>query len=269
MSRFWLLQQYIKWYFTAKNLHGTHSPFMYSFLDSCLNKAHDKKLFRDIEDRRKELKKNTTILHYTDPGAGNRNKNEPSITQRKVSTIARNSLQPQRYGLLFNSMISYFEIENVLELGTSLGITSAYMSRANQSVSIDTIEGAKEVAALARETFLKLNCNNISLHIGTFDEILPTLLNGKRQFQMVFIDGDHKGLSLLKYFNQIVKHIPEHGVIVVDDIRWSRSMFDAWNQIKKHPDVQITVDLFNMGLVFLKQGLSKENFMIKFKNNKH
>jgi predicted O-methyltransferase YrrM len=102
------------------------------------------------------------------------------------------------------------------------------------------------------------------LHIGTFDEILPTLINHKKQYEMVFIDGDHKGSSLLKYFDQIVKQIPDHGVIIVDDIRWSSSMYEAWNEIKNRPDVKVTLDLFYMGLVFLKPGLSKENFMIKF-----
>jgi predicted O-methyltransferase YrrM len=264
MNHFWLIKEYIKWYLSAKNLHGIHSPFVYEFIKNCINADIKEPVFQEIESLRKEYKNNSDFLSYADPGAGNRIKTGNVKNKRKIQSIAKNSLQHPRYCRLFYRMINYLEVFNVLELGTSLGITTSYMSRAGTSVKIDTIEGVKEIAALASGTFSKLNCQNISLHIGTFDEILPSLFPGEKQFQMVFIDGDHKGSSLLKYFDCIVKQIPRHGVVIIDDIRWSHSMYDAWEVIKNHPEVTVTIDLFYMGLVFFRPGLSKENFMIKF-----
>jgi hypothetical protein len=41
-------------------------------------------------------------------------------------------------------------------------------------------------------------------------------------------------------------------------------MENAWEQIKKHPKTTVTIDLFFVGIVFIKSELSKEHFTIRF-----
>ncbi len=261
-----LLKSYIKWYWKAKNLHGIHSPFLYDFIKDCLNTNDEHELFGQIESIREIYRRDTTRLIYQDPGAGNRRGTKPGQVhkQTQVKAIAKTSLQKPKYSRLLFRLIKHFTIKSALELGTSLGITTSYMSLANKDATIDTIEGVEVIAALALSTFEKLERTNIHLHKGTFDQILPHLLKQGKQYELVYIDGNHKGEALLKYFDLLIKHIPKHGVLVLDDIRWSTSMYEAWKKIEKDPRVQVTIDFFNMGMVFFNPALSKENFYIKF-----
>jgi predicted O-methyltransferase YrrM len=256
-----LVKHYFSWYLKAKNLHGIHSPFIYRFNDLCINNDERLPEFIPIEELREELLKDNTPLTYTDPGAGNR---IASKQVKTISTVTRNSLQKSRHCRLLYRIARYFNSQNILELGTSLGITTAYLSKACPLATIHTIEGALPIALMAEENFNRLKCSNIITHQGLFNEILPKILIDNQSFDLVFIDGDHKGESLLKYFNDIIKHIPPHGVIIIDDIRWSDSMWHAWQFLSQHPDIRVTVDLLTMGVVFVNPSLSKEHFIIKF-----
>ncbi len=267
--RFWLAREYINWLLKAKTRHGIHSPFVYHFLENCLYADKDDKAFDLIEDERKKLIRSREKIHYFDPGAGSRvTKTLQPATKvsRRVGSIALKSLQKPKYCRLFHRMVMYLNAKDILELGTCFGITTAYIGLPDKSqqISVDTIEGADSIANIAESVFKKINLSNIHLHKGLFDQILPELLIDDKNYDIAFIDGDHKGESLLKYFDIIVKHISQHGVIVIDDIRWSESMFNAWNSIIDKPEITISLDLFKLGLVFFEPGTSKENFSIRF-----
>lgn len=267
IPRFSVFREYIHWLLKAKTRHGVHSPFVYHFLENCLYNDKKESAFDAIEQERKKLIRSREKITYFDPGAGSRvtKSNQPATkVTRRVCSIALNSLQKPKYCRLFNRMVTYMEAESILELGTCFGITTAYLSLANKKAGVDTIEGADSIANIAEQVFKKTNRSNIRLYKSSFDHVLPDLLTPEKKYDMVFIDGDHKGESLLKYFDNIVKHINPHGVIIIDDIRWSESMFNAWNVIINKQEVKVSIDLFNLGMVFFKPGTSKENFMIRF-----
>jgi predicted O-methyltransferase YrrM len=255
-----LIHEYFKWYKKARNRHGIHSPFIYHFVENCLNKDDKAPFFHEIENLRQELFSSDTILDYNDPGAGSRAIKSHAKTVKK---LAHTSLQKPKYCRFLHRLATYLNVTHALELGTSFGITTSYLSCASDHIRIDTIEGVQVIADIAETNFKKLQIQNIHLHRGTFSQILPALLNKK--YDLVFIDGDHRGDKLLSYFEDIVKHISEKGVIVIDDIRWSDSMLLAWQKIIARPDVAVSVDLFSMGLIFFRPGMSKENFYLKFK----
>jgi len=262
-----LAQEYLMWRLKAKDLHGIHSPFMYDFMSNCLYGKDAHQFFKTIEDERKKMVANKTVLTFTDPGAGTRKPtaiHSDNMVSRTVGAIARASLQKEKYCRLFYRIVKYFNATRILELGTSLGITTSYLSLANPGCRVDTIEGAQPVAQQASQLFTRLEIPNIKLHQGLFCEVLPDLLNQGPHYDLVFIDGDHNGESLLNYFEQIVKHTSIRSVIIVDDIRWSLSMLDAWKQLLKRQEVTATADMFTMGILFLNQSLSKENFYLKF-----
>jgi predicted O-methyltransferase YrrM len=100
--------------------------------------------------------------------------------------------------------------------------------------------------------------------IGSFDSTLPELIKQSVRPGLVFIDGDHRKEPVLRYFNQIVKISESRTVIVLDDIHQSNEMEDAWEQIKLHKSVTVTVDLFRMGLVFFKEGMSRFDYVIRY-----
>jgi predicted O-methyltransferase YrrM len=149
-------------------------------------------------------------------------------------------------------------------LGTSLGISTIYLAMGLPQGHITTIEGCPRTAELAANNFNILGLTNIDLITGSFEKKLPDLLEHLAKIDLVFIDGNHRKEPVLHYFYQCLQHIHDDSVIIFDDIHWSKEMEEAWKVIREHPSVTITIDLFRMGLVFFKEGLSKEDFILHF-----
>ncbi len=266
MKIFLPAKEYLPWRLRAKSRHGTHSPFLYKFLDQCLYADRNEAAFIIPETHRKNLRKDHTVISYPDPGAGSRLRALPGhnpAKQVEIRHIARTSLQKPSYCRLYYRMVRYFGYGNILELGTSLGVTTSYMSLANTAARIHTIEGAEPIATYAKDYFRRHNFPGITLFRGNFDNVLEDIVAGN-YYDMVFIDGNHKGEKVLEYFSLLTKHIHKGSVIIVDDIRWSNSMLRAWRDITASPLVTLSLDLFHTGMVFFDTRLSKENFCIKF-----
>ena len=160
------------------------------------------------------------------------------------------------------NLIKEFKPKTILELGTCFGITTAHLSKASNA-SIITIEGCSSIYKVAQETFKTLNCSNINIVNSSFDDVLPSILN-KNKIDFAFIDGNHAKIPTLDYFNQIIEHSEENAVLVFDDIYWSSEMTEAWEAIKKDKRVDVTIDLFQLGIVFKRPEQAKENFVLKF-----
>ncbi|MBK9358768.1 MAG: class I SAM-dependent methyltransferase [Bacteroidales bacterium] len=94
--------------------------------------------------------------------------------------------------------------------------------------------------------------------------MLPGLLRQTAIIDYAFIDGNHTKEATLRYFGQLVKHAGNNSVYIFHDIHWSAEMEQAWNEIKNHEKVIITIDLFHMGLVFFRKELSRQHFIIRF-----
>jgi predicted O-methyltransferase YrrM len=180
-----------------------------------------------------------------------------------VRIITKKYAVAPRYGELLFRISRFFTPEMTLELGTSLGISAAYLSLGNPEGRVITIEGCEETAALARENFDKLGLTNVRLVMGNFDEALPAILSEVDRLDMIFIDGNHRKDPTLDYFHRCLPHIHGKSVMILDDIHWSKGMEETWDEVRNHPLVKVTVDLFYMGLVFFRDELSKENFILR------
>ena len=92
---------------------------------------------------------------------------------------------------------------------------------------------------------------NIQLLIGDFSKTLPVALDKIGRLDYAYIDGNHQKTPTLAYFEQCLEYSHSDTIFVFDDIHWSAEMESAWNEIKEHPKVTLTIDLFYMGLIFL------------------
>ena len=260
-----LVLKYIRWYISASNGsgHGVHSPFVYRFIREVLLDKKTVPGSEEIEKIRQGLLKNNSVLNITDLGAGSLQVNQK---QRKISQVAATSLKTPKYAALLGKIARYFKADTILELGTSLGITTSYLASSNGKVF--TIEGDQEIAAIAQETFRKSGKRraengieeNIELFTGDFDGVLPTVLLKAGKIDLAFIDGNHRLDPTLRYYDAIRPALSENGFMVFDDIYWSAEMEEAWDAIKNKPEVTLTIDLFFIGLVF---------FDPKFKEKQH
>ena len=217
--------------------------------------------YKNIENIRKELLLSKQTVNCIDLGAGSRILNNAS---RSISEIANVSAKPSKYAQLLFRLVNRFQPGTILEFGTSLGISAAYMASANSGSKLITIEGCEEIAAVAKGNFKKLKLENIRQVIGGFDEVLPDVLKKIEQLDLVFFDGNHRKIPTLNYFQQCLEKAVESSVFIFDDIYWSEEMKAAWQEIKNNERVTVTVDLFHFGIVFFRKEQVKEHFIIRF-----
>ena len=240
---------------------GIHSPFVFEFITEVLRNSEEKHVYAKIEGLRKRLRSSQEIVSYMDPGSG-------SVTlpvkNRKITDIAKAASISSKYGKLIYRIVEKYTPETIVEIGTSLGISTLYLSKANEKAQVYTLEGAEPVAEIAQDNFSGMNAMNIQLRAGLFKDSLPETLRGLKSVDLVFFDGNHTKDATLDYFNQCLDKAGNQTIFIFDDIHWSEGMEDAWNIIKANERVSISIDLFRIGIVFFNKGLTREDFIIRY-----
>jgi len=255
-------KSYIQFLWKSTNQHGVHSPFVYDLVTTCFYDSTTYPEYESIKAYRENLLRNHQSLNITDLGAGSKRMS----SKRKISSIVRhNSSSIKRTKLLFR-LINYFLSNSILELGSSLGIGTYAMSLGNQKAKIISVEGCPNVYSFTN-TYLKDNSvTNVELINSKFNKALQELNSNNpkhKAFDLVFIDGNHQKDATLNYFETLLPHIHNDSVMVFDDIYWSKGMTEAWNQIKEHPNVTVSIDTFRWGYIFFRKEQAKEHFYIR------
>ena len=259
-----LLKKYLQYLLKASNGkgHGVHSPFVFTFIKEVLNAKANNPIIPLIEKQRAFLESNPQLVKVWDRGAGSRQSNN---TERSINQIAKAALKPKKYSQLLYKIVAYYKPSKVLEMGTSLGITTCYLAAAADDARVVTMEGAANVAAIARNTFKEVGVPNIQVVEGDFDETLPQYLNSITQVGLAYVDGNHRYEPTVRYFESLIQKSNEESILIFDDIHWSAEMEQAWEEIKNHAAVTLTIDLFFIGLVFIRKAQKqKEHFIIRY-----
>ena len=250
MEKLKIVQRYFKYYRKADTLYQAHSPFVYKFAEQVLEDDRDFYAFDSVEFLRNILKQNKDLIPITDLGAGSKSNNK---TKKTVGSIAKNAAsRPWQCRTLFR-LINFYKPKTILEVGTSLGISTLYQAMAAQNANFITLEGDPVIAQIAQHNFKEMKMNQIELIQGNFDNTLSTALQKLKQLDYIFLDGNHKLEPTLRYFNEALQFSHNDSIFVIDDNHWSEEMEQAWEQIKNHPRVTLTIDLFHMGIVFFRK----------------
>ncbi len=262
------LKSYLKFLWNSKNEHSVHSPFVFNLVTKCF---YDKKKYAEytiLKSYRKALLENYESIEVTDFGAGSKVfKNN----KRAINQIAKNAgISTKRAQLLFR-ITQYFEPCSILEIGTSLGLATAALSvgtraagersEANKKAGIITLEGCPNTCGVAKDYFRHFDFNNINSVNAEFSEYLKSVATSK--FDLIYFDGNHSKQATLDYFELLLPTISNETVWIFDDIHWSQGMQEAWEVIKNHPKVTVTIDTFQWGLVFFRHEQPKEHFVIR------
>lgn len=280
-SRYRLAQKYFHYYVTAANGkgHGIHSPFVFDFVIHVLNDNRRYAAYTSIERLRRRLKFDKTLLEIEDLGAGSA---WSSPLKRSVGDITRRAAKPAKLGQLLYRIARYCGAQRVVELGTSLGFSTAYLAAGVRDWPAEyggftdwdsdevaagkvwSIEGAPQVSAAAARNLSALGLQ-AELVTGNFDDVLPRVLGEMGKVDLGFVDGNHRREPTLAYFELLMGAAARPSVLIFDDIHWSVEMEEAWEAIKNDPRVYLTIDLFFIGLVFLHDAfLVKQHFTIRF-----
>ncbi len=217
----------------------------------------DLKIFEEIESIRESIKAEEREISFLDFGAGNPEDKRDFETMNKGVKTTKNTKDLCQIGLkgewakLMYSLVKEYKPNIVLELGTCCGFSSIYMSKASPTTTIYTIEGACEVANIAKENITKANCNNIIQKIGKFADVLVPLLNEIKLVDFAFIDGHHNRDATIEYFNIIKPYLSKNSILIFDDISWSIGMKEAWEIIIKDKDIKKYENLEKLGICYL------------------
>lgn len=258
-----MLPAYLRYLSRARDEHSLHSPFLFALYTDVIraDNRHDP-AFVPIRALQRELRKSREVITITDLGAGS--KVNPS-RQRTIGDVARTAQKPARFGRLLFRLIRRFQAKIIIDLGTSFGLTTAYLAGAvPPGGQVLTFEGCPQTASVARQHFERLCVQNVTVVVGNIDETLAPQLLALETVDFVFFDANHRYEPTVRYFEACLTMIHNDTVFVFDDIHWSAEMEQAWAYIKTHPAVSVTVDLFWIGLVFFRREQPKQDFTLRF-----
>ena len=254
------LKKYFYFLQKATNKHGVHSPFVFNLVIKCFNVKTPPNLIKTWNDYYVALRKNSKVIKVNDYGAGSR---VFKGDKRKVSDILKKVSVAKKEAALLTRIVTYFNFENVLEIGTSLGLGTLALALGNINAKITTLEGCKQTIAIPKEKLANYVVNQINFVEGEFSTTLPKVLHNKK-YDLIYFDGNHQKEATIQYFEQCLQTIHNETLFIFDDIYWSKEMTEAWEYIKNHQQVTLTIDTYHLGFVFFrKEQFQKEHFLIR------
>ena len=252
------IQAYIKFLIQSVNQHGVHSPFVYNLVTQCFYNKKKYDGYQQIKNYKKELLQNKQLITVTDYGAGSKVFTD---AKRAINKIAANAGISLKRAFLLHRLTHDLQCTTGLELGTSLGISSLAMASAATINRLTTIEGCPETAKFAETQLKKYQLTNVNVQNATFEKALNKIEN--KPFDLIYLDGHHSLEPTLTYFNKLLSNVHNNSVMILDDIHWSAQMEKAWNQIKAHPKVTVSIDTYKWGLLFFRKEQAKQHFIIR------
>ncbi|WP_433764497.1 O-methyltransferase [Flavobacterium ginsenosidimutans] len=254
------IKSYLKFLWNSKNEHAVHSPFVFNLLTKCFYDKKAKPEYAILKKYRKLLLENKNFIEVTDFGAGSR---VFKTNRRQISKIAQTAgISPKRAELLFR-VTKYFRPENILEIGTSLGLATSALALGNPKAKVVTIEGCPNTANVAQNYLAQFDCNNVENVISEFESFLISENIQATNYNLIYFDGNHSKKATLAYFELLLPTVDNDSVWIFDDIHWSEDMEEAWEIIKSNPNVKVTIDTFQWGFVFFRREQKKEHFIIR------
>ena len=257
------IKSFIKYQLKARYRkgYGLHSPFVFNLVREVIYGKDHFYAFDEINQSRAKLVASSQVIDVVDYGAGSKGLN---AKQRKVADLARHSSIRTKYGELLFRIVNEFNPQLILELGTSIGISTAYLSSSDKQRKVTTIEGCPETSKVASVLLRELSCNSVKQITGHFKDVLPEHLAQHNKLDFVFFDGHHKKEATLDYFYTCLAKAHNETIFVFDDIHWSKGMEEAWHKICSHPQVTVSLDLFQLGIVFFRKECHKQHFIVRY-----
>ena len=258
-----IVKSYIKFLSNSTNEHGVHSPFVFDFVMKCIYDKTNYPEYEVLKNYRKFLLENKNTIEVNDFGAGSR---VFKSNNREIAKIAQTAGISQKNAELLFRIVRYFQPKTILEIGTSLGLATSALSSGNQNAEIISLEGCPNTMAITKEMFqnssFKFNAENIKFVNTKFEDYLSNCQLKTENWQLIYFDGNHSKKATLAYFETLLPTISNDSVWIFDDIHWSLDMEEAWDSIKNHPEVSVTIDTFQWGIVFFRKEQNKEHFII-------
>jgi predicted O-methyltransferase YrrM len=251
---------FLVYFFTSGNEHSVHSPFIFDFATNVLNARKNKPTYHEIELTRSRMMRSKSIVSVLPIGASG----HKETRTESLRDVAERTSKSAKYAELLERICNYYQPQYAIEIGSSVGISTLYQASGINQGYLFSLEGNPDSVKIARHNAEKLGLGHIQFIEGMFDETLPSVVQQLPRVDYVFFDGNHTMEATLKYFETCLQKAHSGSIFIFDDIRWSDNMQRAWQKIKNHPQVTVTVDLFFMGIVFFRTEQEKQHFTLRF-----
>ncbi len=244
-----------------KNGFGIHSPYVYVLVRNVIYNKKREKVPSEIIEYHKSIRNSREKIVINDLGAGSR------ITksgQRSLASLARRSSVTYRQGALLYRLAKWYRPAELIEFGTGLGISTAYLAAGAGTVPFTSIEGSCGKHAFAVSHAEESGLKQVELIRGEFKNHFRGLVNKASDHLLVFIDGDHRYGPTIEKVKAILenKKITEF-ILILDDIYWSKEMERCWNECRNDPGISISLDLFYFGILIKRPEMAKKHYMLK------
>lgn len=154
--------------------------------------------------------------------------------------------------------------KNILELGTSLGINTLYLASNPNINKVLTIEGCTQIAEVAKNTIQGIMGDKITIINTNISNAFLEVSYHVSKLDFILIDANHTYEATIQYYKSCKEFVHEDTIIIIDDIYWPKGMKKAWKEIKQDIMVTLSIDLFEMGIIFFKKKLQKENYVLSW-----
>ena len=222
-----MLTSYLRYLWQRKSEYSIHSPFVYEFMRKVVN---DKGSNRDYDTiyRIARLLDKRKHIHYN---------------LRKQSR-------------LLYRMVRYFEPDSVVSFGKVSALNTAAMALGHLQTQVHLEESDDFL-----ETLNSMGVDNVSLiQPEEFDSVRFKRLNTG----FVFFSRDSFEEDTWDYLADCLNYKTSDSVFIFEGIHHNRDMEDAWEEIKANEDVSVTFDLYCVGMVFFREGIEKQDFVLKY-----
>ncbi len=249
---------YLKYWLVKEDQYSIQSPLVYDLYDGLLVFAK-KSVGKDseLEEIRKKLLNDREILEIEDFGAGSK---KLRSTNRKTSSITKYSTSSRKFSLLYQYFCSRTPAKIVFELGTCVGINTRYLSIVTKG-QLFTFEGSYSLWQKAQEFPPP---DNIQFIYGNINATLSPTIQEFNPVDFVLIDATHTFLGTLSYFELVIPFIQDSSIVAVADIHWSAEMNAAWEEIKRHPKVVLSLDFYECGILLFDKKYKKGEYILHY-----
>lgn len=254
---------YFNYITKRRSIQYIHSPFLFALMLEVFDDSKDKwpHFFSIIEDQRKKLMLNDNKIEFEDFGAGA--DRVGGVNQVSINTIAKRSLKQAKYARFLYRLANHTHSKNIVELGTSLGVTTSYLASVESS-NIYTVEADRNIQKIAQQSWDHLSMQNIFSYSFDLNEKWSLLACEMELIDLLFIDANHRKEAMIRYYFQALPYMHQRSVVVFDDIYWSEETEQAWEILKNREEVTLSFDIFQMGVLFFDKNLSKEDYTLKY-----
>jgi hypothetical protein len=255
-----------------------HSPFIYDFLTTVIRNKSDDRIVSHVESLRSEMYADSRSISIIDLGAGSLRMNG---RVREVRDIARAAALPAKEAGLLTRMVQGASFAHrslgeggehgaggmeqgiILELGTSLGVSTLAMALAAPERRVVTVEGCPSLAQIATANLTRHGAPNATVLNMEFSEALEKIRSDGEKVSFAFIDGNHKGKALAHYARKIAE-MGEEMIIIADDIRLTHDMYCGWKSIVREQLAPASMETLRFGILFFIRGITPGLYRIRY-----